>query len=87
MRILDLVPRRVFITWGVLVTLSILAPIVGVEGEGAHWGVVLVLAFALVKVRFVGLDFMELRHAPLWARGLFEVYCIGLFLLLLSGLY
>lgn len=87
MPIFDLVPKRVFITWGILVTLSILAPIVGVEGEGSHWGVVIVLALALIKVRFVGLDFMELRHAPVWARMLFEVYCVGLFLLLLSGLY
>lgn len=86
MPIFDLVPKRVFMTWGILVTLSILAPIAGVEGEGAQWGVIIVLALALVKVRFVGLDFMELRHAPRWARFAFEAYCLGLFALLLNGL-
>jgi heme/copper-type cytochrome/quinol oxidase subunit 4 len=36
---------------------------------------VLILLVAFVKVRFVGLYFMELRHAPLPLRLTFESWC------------
>lgn len=39
---------------------------------------VVALAVAMVKVRFVILDFMEIRHAPLWLRLAGEVWCAGL---------
>jgi caa(3)-type oxidase subunit IV len=49
---------------------------------------VVILLIAFVKVRLVGLYFMELRDAPTVLRGLFEAYCaiacalvIGVFLL------
>ena len=35
-----------------------------------------ILMVALIKVRFVGLYFMELRDAPLPLRLLFEGYCL-----------
>lgn len=38
---------------------------------------ILVLLVAFLKVRFVGLYFMELRHAPLPLRALFETYCLA----------
>lgn len=38
---------------------------------------VLLLAVAFVKVRFVGLYFMELKDAPWALRGIFEFYCAG----------
>ena len=47
-----------------------------------------ILLIAFIKVRLVGLYFMELREAPTVLRGLFEAYCfivctlvIGVFLL------
>jgi hypothetical protein len=36
---------------------------------------VLILLVAFTKVRFVGLFFMELRHAPLPLRLIFEGWC------------
>jgi len=56
---------------------------------GANWlflVAVLVLGIAAIKVRLVGLDFMELRHAPIPLRAAFETYCIGMWALL-SALY
>ena len=47
---------------------------------------VVVLGIAMVKVRFVGLDFMELRNAPIPFRAIFELYCVALFLVL-AGMY
>jgi hypothetical protein len=46
----------------------------------------LVLAIAAIKIRYVGLDFMELRTAPLPLRVAFESYCAALFLVL-AGMY
>lgn len=86
MALKDLVPLRVAVTWAVLVTLSILGPILNIEGEGSTLIAVIVLAFAVIKVRFVGLDFMELRHAPVAMLAVFEAYCAVL-LGTLAGLY
>jgi hypothetical protein len=47
---------------------------------------VIVLAIAAIKVRLVGLDFMELRHAPIPLRAVFECYCVVMWAVL-SGLY
>lgn len=35
-----------------------------------------ILLIAFVKVRFVGLYFMDLRGAPAFLRNIFEVYCV-----------
>ena len=68
--------------WLGLVLVTVVSWAVGADhGVGSAVGV-LVLAFALIKVRFVGLDFMELRDAPLFLRGAFEVYCVVLWLVL-----
>jgi hypothetical protein len=37
---------------------------------------VVIVLIAFIKVRFVGLYFMELRDAPAMLRGLFEAYCV-----------
>ena len=39
---------------------------------------------ALVKVRFVGLYFMELRTAPVALRALFEGWCLAACLVLIG---
>jgi caa(3)-type oxidase subunit IV len=77
---------RPTIVWGVLVAATITSWAVGAEhGTGAAV-IVLVLAIAMIKVRFVGLDFMELRNAPVVLRAMFEFYCVALFLVL-AGMY
>ncbi|MFK3779315.1 cytochrome C oxidase subunit IV family protein [Agrobacterium sp. NPDC089420] len=79
-----LVPARLLAIWFVLVSLSILGPTLGSEGENRTFVAAAILAFAVVKVRFVGLDFMELRHAPVAMRVVFEVYCLILWVTLVS---
>ncbi|WP_232076139.1 cytochrome C oxidase subunit IV family protein [Mycobacterium gallinarum] len=72
--------------WVGLVAVTVVSWAVGAEhGVGSSVAVV-VLALALVKVRFVGLDFMELRHAPPVLRAVFEAYCIILWMVL-AGMY
>jgi hypothetical protein len=38
-----------------------------------------ILAVALVKARYVGLDFMELRHAPRVLRMIFNAWIFGVY--------
>lgn len=83
---LSLLRARSTYVWLVLVAVTVVSWAVGAEhGVGSSVAVV-VLALALVKVRFVGLDFMELRHAPLVLRAVFEAYCIILWMVL-AGMY
>lgn len=77
MTLKELVPPRAMLTWGLLLALSLLGPGIG-AAEGGTATALLVLAFAAVKVRLVGLDFMELRHAPTPMRLAFEAYCVVL---------
>jgi hypothetical protein len=51
--------------------------------DARHAGLV-VITLAFVKVRFVLLDFMELRHAPLAMRLAVEAWVVVVWLLLCS---
>jgi hypothetical protein len=83
---LSLFRARSTVVWVVLVAATIVSWAVGSEhGTGSTIALV-VLGVALFKVRYVGLDFMELRQAPLLLRGTFECYCIVLWCVL-AGMY
>lgn len=83
---LSLLRARSTYVWLTLVVVTILSWAVGAEHQVGSGIAVLVLALAVVKVRFVGLDFMELRSAPLLLRGAFEFYCVALWCVLV-GMY
>lgn len=86
MTVLKLLTNRAGLSWLVLIAATVVSWAVGAEhGTGSTIGV-LVLGIAAIKVRLVGLDFMELRHAPIALRAAFETYCVGMWALL-SGLY
>ena len=77
---------RSTVVWLGLVMATLVSFTIGSD-HGIGSGVALwVLALALIKVRYVGLDFMELREAPLILRGIFETYCLALWLVL-AGMY
>ena len=82
----DLVRNRAGLSWLVLVAATIVSWAVGAEHGIGSVVVVVVLAIAAIKVRLVGLDFMELRHAPIPLRVMFEAYCFVMWAVL-SGLY
>lgn len=84
--LLSLLKSRATVTWLLLVVAAVVAPVLSVESGHGTAAVVVVLAIAAVKVRLVGLDFMELRHAPWALRAAFEAYCVALWAVL-SGLY
>lgn len=72
--------------WAILVVATLVSSAVGSDHRTGSLIAVIVLGVAMVKVRFVGLDFMELRHAPLVLRAAFECYCIALWCVL-TGMY
>ena len=83
---LQLMRNRAGVSWLILVAATCASWALGADHGTGSLVAVAVLAIAAVKVRLVGLDFMELRHAPIPLRVAFEVYCVALWALL-SGLY
>lgn len=56
----------------------------GSATEVHTWATVGLMIVAFVKVRFVGLHFMELRHAPWPLRLIFEAWVVLVCLVVLS---
>ncbi|WP_431236563.1 cytochrome C oxidase subunit IV family protein [Mycolicibacterium aichiense] len=83
---LALMRNRAGVSWLILVAATLASFALGADHGTGSLVAVAVLAIAAIKVRLVGLDFMELRHAPIPLRVAFEVYCVALWALL-SGLY
>jgi hypothetical protein len=83
-----LIGDRIGAVWAGLILATIASSVLGAgHGPGPHrpaTSAVLVVAF--VKVRFVGLYFMELRSAPVPLRWVFEAWVVVVCALLL-GLY
>jgi hypothetical protein len=83
---LAFVRGRAGVSWLVLIVATLISYSLGADHGTGSVMVVVVLVIASIKVRLVGLDFMELRTAPVPLRAAFEGYCVGLWVLL-SGLY
>ena len=86
MTALNLLRNRAGASWLFLVAATVVSWAVGAEHGTGSMVAVLVLGIAAIKVRLVGLDFMELRHAPIPLRAAFEGYCVVMWAVL-SGLY
>ncbi|NMO91683.1 cytochrome C oxidase subunit IV family protein [Actinomycetospora sp. TBRC 11914] len=72
-----LLKDRLALVWAGLVIATIVSVLVGHDHAAlGQAGAVIVLVIALVKARYVGLEFMELRTAPRVLRGLFEAWCL-----------
>jgi hypothetical protein len=78
--------RRLTLVWALLLALTFGSFVIGIEqGAGfASAGAVFIIGIALVKVRLIGIHFMDLRVAPRPLRVLFEGYVLVVFLALTS---
>lgn len=74
----SLLRGRFTVVWVLLIAATIASFWVGTDhGLSSSTGRgVVILAIAFVKVRFVGLYFMDLRSSPYLLRGIFEAYCM-----------
>ena len=72
-----LLKNRVSLVWAGLMIATLISWKVGSD-HGIHpqLATIVVLLVAFLKVRFVGLYFMELREAPLPLRLIFEGYVV-----------
>ncbi len=73
-------PARITLVWLGLLAATAFSWAFGQESffaDPRNAGVV-ILAIAFLKIRFVMLDFMELRHAPLGMRAAGEAWAIGI---------
>ena len=77
---------RAGLSWLILIAATLVSWVVGAEHGVGSFAAVVVLAIAAAKIRLVGLDFMELRNAPIPLRAAFEAYCVVLWTVL-SALY
>lgn len=78
---MDRADRRLVIRWAILLALTLLS---FESSWGLAWlrdpsaAIVLVIGVALLKVRIVILDFMEVRNAPWGLRGPLEVWVVAI---------
>jgi heme/copper-type cytochrome/quinol oxidase subunit 4 len=82
----SLLRDRFTIVWVLLVAATVVSFWVGTEhGFSSDTGrALIVLVIAFVKVRYVGLYFMDLRVAPSVLRGMFEAYCVAVCLAMMA---
>jgi Prokaryotic Cytochrome C oxidase subunit IV len=78
--------RRVTLVWVLLLALTFGSFLVGVEqGAGfASVGAAIIVGIAMLKVRLIGLHFMDVRAAPHALRALFEGYVLAVFVVLVA---
>jgi heme/copper-type cytochrome/quinol oxidase subunit 4 len=84
----DSATKHSAIVWAALVAFTVLSFLLGGEHliDTRTLAAAAVLGIAAIKIRLVGLHFMELRGAPLALRAVFETYCVLLFTVLM-GIY
>ncbi len=76
----DLLRSSATVVWLFLVAATVVSWALGTDHgfvDDSTAASVIVLVVAFVKVRFVGLYFMELKDAPLPLRALLEVWCLA----------
>ena len=75
----DLLRGPFVVVWVILIAATLVSWYLGADHgiHNHHIATTLILLVAFVKVRFVGLYFMELRDAPVRLRTLFEMHCLA----------
>jgi hypothetical protein len=76
--------RRLTIVWILLLALTVGSFFVGIEqGTGfAVSGAMVIIGIVLLKVRLIGVHFMDLRTSPTALRVVFEAYVLIVFAVL-----
>lgn len=80
--------KRLIIVWGILIAANTAASYLNENIDLSHIMLVsTIIALTFVKVRLIGIEFMELRTAPLLSRLAYEAWVIalGLALIIMLG--
>jgi hypothetical protein len=76
----DLIKSRITLVWALLVAVTCLS---WGSTQGSGWlrdpqvTTALVMVIAFLKARYILLEFMETREAPLWLRAVGEVWVVA----------
>lgn len=70
--------NRLSFFWALLIAATMLSAVLGhgIGIENAKLASTAVIVVAFIKARYVILEFMELRHAPLFFRAFAEVWAV-----------
>ena len=85
----ELLKSSATVVWLVLITATAISWALGTHHrlvDNATATALIILAIAFIKIRYIGLYFMDLKDAPLALRLVLEAWCIIVFLLT-SGFY
>jgi heme/copper-type cytochrome/quinol oxidase subunit 4 len=75
--LLTLLKNRISLIWLALIAATLISWWIGTDDAASPTlGTAAVLIVVFIKIRLIGLYFMELRDAPLPLRLLFEGYCL-----------
>jgi heme/copper-type cytochrome/quinol oxidase subunit 4 len=75
--LLTLLKNRISLIWLALIAATLISWWIGTDDAASPTlGTAVVLIVVFIKIRLIGLYFMELRDAPLPLRLLFEGYCL-----------
>lgn len=84
----QLVPTRVWLTWILLIALTLIGPsLLGMDNQNSGYVAIAIMTIAVVKIRMIGVEFMDVRHAPWKLRLGFEGFCLLLWLILASPFF
>jgi len=85
----DLLKSSATVVWFVLITATAVSWALGTHHrivDNTTATALIILAIAFVKIRYIGLYFMDLKDAPLALRAVLEAWCVITFVLT-SGFY
>lgn len=76
--------QRLLLVWAGLISATLVSFTAIETGLGPLATIVVVISIAFLKIRYVGLEFMDLREAPAFLRLAFEFWLVGMALILIS---
>lgn len=85
----DLLKSSATVVWFVLITATAVSWALGTHHQivdNTTATALIILAIAFIKIRYIGLYFMDLKDAPLALRAVLEAWCVITFVLT-SGFY
>lgn len=74
---MDKAERKLVVWWALLVGLTLLAFETSIVTRSPYAALAVIIPIAMVKVRIVVLEFMEVKHAPLWLRAALELWIVA----------
>jgi hypothetical protein len=73
----DKAEHKLVMWWALLIGLTLVALETSIISRSTYAAVAVIILIAMIKVRIVVLEFMEVKHAPLWLRAALELWILA----------